>query len=177
MHSIELLPDEVTEKVVRSVWRSVADEGLPSPADHRHPTNRPHLTLATADALPAATRAALAEALATLPLPLHLAGLLRFSGRNNVLAWAVRPDDALLTLHEKVWRILREVPGDGPSHPLLAPGRWVPHVTLGRGRGAVWAGPDDRWLPSGAAASGWWAGARTYDSTSRATAPIGPGAP
>ncbi|MFF2698113.1 2'-5' RNA ligase family protein [Streptomyces cyaneofuscatus] len=175
MHSIELLPDEVTERVVRRVWRSLADEGLPSQAGHRHPTNRPHLTLATADVLPAATRGALAEALDVLPLPLHLTGLLRFSGRNNVLAWAVRPDAVLLALHESVWRILREADGDARSHPLLAPGRWVPHITLGRGRGAVWPGPDGRWLPPGAAAvAGRWAEARTYDSTSRTTDRIGP---
>jgi len=174
VHSIELLPDEVTERVVRGVWQSIADEGLPSQAGHRHPTNRPHLTLATADVLPSATRAALAEALAALPLPLHLTGLLRFSGRSNVLAWAVRPDAALLTLHERVWRILREAPGGGPSHPLLAPGRWVPHISLGRGRDGVWAGPDERWLPPGVTASGWWAEARRYDSTSRTTARLGP---
>ncbi|MFI5723196.1 2'-5' RNA ligase family protein [Streptomyces cyaneofuscatus] len=174
MHSIELLPDEATERVVRRVWRSIADEGLPSQAGHRHPTNRPHLTLATADALPPPTRGALAEALDVL-LPLHLTGLLRFSGRNNVLAWAVRPDPALLALHERVWRILREADGDARSHPLLAPGRWVPHITLGRGRGAIWPGPDGRWLPPGAAAvAGRWAEARTYDSTSRTTDRIGP---
>ncbi|MFH8480894.1 MULTISPECIES: 2'-5' RNA ligase family protein [unclassified Streptomyces] len=174
MHSIELLPDEATERVVRRVWRSIADEGLPSQAGHRHPTNRPHLTLATADALPAATRAALAEALDALPLPLRLDGLLRFSGRSNVLAWAVRPDAALLTLHASVWRVLGESDGHGRSSPLLVPGRWIPHITLGRGRGAVWAGPAERWLPPGAAVSGRWAGARTYDSTSRTTARIGP---
>ncbi|MEU0311574.1 hypothetical protein ABZ259_35545, partial [Streptomyces cyaneofuscatus] len=33
MHSIELLPDEATERVVRRVWRAIADEGLPSQAD------------------------------------------------------------------------------------------------------------------------------------------------
>ncbi|MFZ4272093.1 2'-5' RNA ligase family protein [Streptomyces arboris] len=115
MHSIELLPDEATERVVRRVWRAIADEGLPSQAGHRHPTNRPHLTLATADVLPAATRGALAEALDALPLPLHLTGLLRFSGRSNVLAWAVRPDAALLRLHESVWRILVHPGGRAPG--------------------------------------------------------------
>ncbi|MGW3435911.1 2'-5' RNA ligase family protein [Streptomyces bacillaris] len=186
MHSIELLPDAATERAVRRVWQAVADAGLPSLADHGHPTNRPHLTLATADTLPAATRTVLAQALTALPLPLHLGGLLRFSGRFEVLAWAVRPDDALLALHEEVWRIVRETPEAGPPHPLLAPGRWVPHITLGRGRGAVWPGPDSRWLPPSASASasgsgsgsgtasGWWAAARRYDSKSRTTARIGP---
>ncbi|MCT6778875.1 2'-5' RNA ligase family protein [Streptomyces sp. CS7] len=178
MHSIELLPDGATDRAVRGVWRSLADEGLPSQSAHRHPTNRPHLTLATAETFPAETRTALAESLAALPLT----GLLRFSGRVNVLAWAVRPDAALLELHETVWRILREAPGGGGrSNPLLSPARWVPHITLGRGRGAVWPGPDGRWLPEEATGPGVlpgrWAGARSYDSTSRTTAGIGPGTP
>ncbi|MGW8485560.1 2'-5' RNA ligase family protein [Streptomyces sp. NPDC055886] len=180
MHSIELLPDEATDRAVRGVWQSLADEGLPSQSAHHHPTNRPHLTLATAETLPAEARTALAEALASLPLPLHLTGLLRFSGRVDVLAWAVRPDAALLELHETVWRILWDTPGsDDGSNPLHSPARWIPHITLGRGRGAVWPGPDGRWLPEEATGPGVlpgrWAEARSYDSVSRTTAVIGPG--
>ncbi|MFJ9624425.1 2'-5' RNA ligase family protein [Streptomyces sp. NPDC101181] len=178
MHSIELLPDEATDRAVRGVWRALAAEGLPSQAAHRHSTNRPHLTLATADDLPAATRAALDRALAALPLALRLGGLLRFSGRSNVLAWEVRPDDALLELHRDVWRLLRRTPAVDRANPLLAPGRWVPHLTLGRGRDALWPGPEDRWLPRGAGErgdwSGRWTGARSYDSAARTTARLGP---
>ncbi|MFE2403943.1 2'-5' RNA ligase family protein [Streptomyces rubiginosohelvolus] len=182
MHSIELLPDAATDRAVRGVWRSLADEGLPSQSAHRHPTNRPHLTLATAETIPPEARTALAEALAALPLPLHLTGLLRFSGRVNVLAWAVRPDAALLELHETVWRILRESHGGGDrSNPLLSPARWVPHITLGRGRGAVWPGPDGRGGPPGAPRPGGPPGgggaAPAHDTPSPTPPGIGPGAP
>ncbi|MBM7439669.1 2'-5' RNA ligase family protein [Streptomyces sp. HB132] len=179
MHSVELLPDGTTDRRVREVWRRLADEGLPSQAAHRHPTNRPHLTLATADTLPAEIRARLKGAFADLPTPLRLDGLLRFSGRTQVLAWEVRPDDALLHLHETVWRIVREVPGSGRPNPLLDPVRWVPHITLGRGRDEAWAVPDNRLLPAtseaSAAARGRWTEARYYDSVTRTTGSLGPG--
>ncbi|MFE0774424.1 2'-5' RNA ligase family protein, partial [Streptomyces sp. NPDC058861] len=127
----------MTERAVREAWRRLADAGLPSLAGHRHPTNRPHLTLASADALPAGVRARLLGALAeALPVPLRLDGFVRFSGRVRVLAWAVRPDDALLRLHGAVWRILREAPESGWPNPLLDPARWAPprHPRPGTGR-------------------------------------------
>ncbi|MFE9909905.1 2'-5' RNA ligase family protein [Streptomyces clavifer] len=178
MHSVELLPDRATDRAVRDVWRRLADEGLPSQAAHRHPTNRPHLTLATSDALPAEVRARLGEVFAGLPVPLHLDGLLRFPGRTRVLAWAVRPDDVLLHLHETVWRIVREAPESGLPNPLLDPARWVPHITLGRGRDTVWTTSDDRLLPAtvdaSTAATGRWTEARYYDSVARTTGRLGP---
>ncbi|WP_329035155.1 2'-5' RNA ligase family protein [Streptomyces sp. NBC_00178] len=179
MHSVELLPDESTERAVRDAWEGLARAGLPSLASHRHPTNRPHLTLATADVLPPVACERLEEALAVLPVPLRLDGLLRFTGgRTPVLAWAVAPDDALLRLHTTVWRILREAPGNERSHPLHDPARWVPHVSLGRGRGLPAAAFDAEPFLSAAgtatgALEGHWTGARTYDSESRTTAPLG----
>lgn len=173
MHSVEFLPDEATDRAVRDVWRRLANLGLPSQAAHPHPTNRPHLTVGTADVLPAETRAALKEAVAVLPVPLRLDRLLWFPGRRPVLAWAVRPDDALLGLHEKVWRILRAAPESGPSNPLLAPGGWIPHITLGRGRDAVRPRPaDEQLLGAGAEQGGQpgsWTEARQYDSVTRTT--------
>ncbi|MFE5735169.1 2'-5' RNA ligase family protein [Streptomyces sp. NPDC056528] len=173
MHSVELLPDASTERAVRDAWRRLADAGLPSQDGHRHPTNRPHLTLASADGLPPETRARLLRVLAeALPLPLRLNGLVRFSGRVHVLAWAVRPDDALLRLHGAVWRILREAPESGRPNPLLDPARWVPHITLGRGRDASWDVPADGVLSPSAGApagvrTGAWTSARSYDSVTR----------
>ncbi|MFD6281053.1 2'-5' RNA ligase family protein [Streptomyces sp. NPDC060209] len=179
MHSVELLPDEATDRAVREVWRRLADEGLPSQAAHRHPTNRPHLTLVSADTLPAEIRGRLRQAFAGLPVPLRLDGLVRFSGRMQVLAWAVRPDDVLLHLHETVWRIVREAPQSGRPNSHLAPARWAPHITLGRGRDTAWDVPDNRLLPAtadaSAVATGLWTEARYYDSLTRTTGRLGPG--
>ncbi|MGV9559481.1 2'-5' RNA ligase family protein [Streptomyces sp. NPDC003522] len=178
MYTVELLPDPVTEEAVEGVWRRLLDLGLPSQATHRHPTNRPHLTLATADALTPEVRGRLRRELAVLPFPLHLDGLVRFTGRTRVLAWAVRPDDVLLRLHERVWRTLRDAPRSGRPNPLHDPDRWIPHITLGRGRDSAWRDPQDdpfrgTAAPSGVLA-GRWEAARHYDSLTRTTDRIGP---
>ncbi|KUH40668.1 MULTISPECIES: 2'-5' RNA ligase family protein [Streptomyces] len=180
MHSVELLPDEATERAVRAVWDRLLHAGLPSQAAHRHPTNRPHLTLAAADTLAPATRTRVGELLTALPVPLVLRGSVRFTGRTHVLAWAVRRDDALLRLHEAVWRALRDAPACGRLHPLHDPARWNPHVTLGRGRGAAWPVPDGTLFgaaPGGGppgVLTGRWVDARTYDSVTRTTTRLGP---
>lgn len=168
MHTVELLPDPATERAVRDVWRRLLDLGLPSQATHRHPTNRPHPTLATAGAPTSEVRGRLRRELAFLPLPLHLDGLVRFTGRTRVLAWAVRPDDVLPRLYERVWRTLRDAPESGRLNRLHDPARWIPHITLGRGRDPVWRGPQDGLIQQTAAPSGVlagrWEAARRYDS-------------
>jgi len=177
VRTVELLPDGVTDRTVREAWRHLAEAGLPSQAGHPHPTNRPHLTLAAGEALPDAVRARLAEALGLLPVRIRLEGLVRFPGRRHVLAWAVRPDAVLLRLHEEVWRALAGAPGVGRMNPLHAPGRWVPHITLGRGRRGAWDRPDAELLPAPLRGPLWGrlVGARSYDSATRTTEPLLPG--
>ncbi|MET9561807.1 2'-5' RNA ligase family protein [Streptomyces tauricus] len=176
MQTVELLPDATTERTVREVWRRLSEAGLPSQAAHRHPTNRPHLTLATADTLVPEVRVQLKHVLADLPVPLHLDGTVRFTGRTTVLAWAVRPDAALLHLHEAVWRALRDAPACGRLNPIHAPGRWKPHVTLARGRAVGCPGTEPLSAPPGGPAdvlAGHWVSARTYDSAVRSATPLG----
>lgn len=177
VRTVELLPDDATDRAVREAWRRLAEAGLPSQAGHPHPTNRPHLTLAVGEALPDAVRARLEELLGTaLPVRIRLAGLVRFTGRVRVLAWAVRPDPELLLLHEEVWRTLAEAPGVGRLNPLHAPGRWVPHVTLGRSRRVSWDLPDSELLPvpPHAPLPGLLVAARGYDSVARTVEPLAP---
>ncbi|CAL9338280.1 2'-5' RNA ligase family protein [Streptomyces sp. Tu 3180] len=173
MRTVELLPDAATELRVREVWRRMADAGLPSLAEHRHPTNRPHVTLATCEDIPPSTKAELAAVLGNgLPAPFRLDGLLHFAGRTRVLAWRVVADAELTELHRRVWDVL--APTAGHLNPLHAPERWIPHLTLARSRRtpAQWPAPL---LP--AALRGPWeatfTGARSYDSTTRTVESLG----
>ncbi|MFK4111347.1 2'-5' RNA ligase family protein [Streptomyces sp. NPDC002176] len=163
MRTVELLPDEATEARVRRVWAWLAEAGLPSLAGHRHPTNRPHLTLTTASELPWDARPTLTAALSVLPLPLRLEHTLRFEGRTSVLAWRVAPDAALAALQRRVWELL---PGAG--NPLFEPDDWVPHLTLGRTRSSTDPWPADL-LPTELSEpwEGTFTAARSYDSEAR----------
>ncbi|MBX9363883.1 2'-5' RNA ligase family protein [Streptomyces sp. WAC04114] len=136
MRTVELLLDEAAEQAVREAWRRLADAGLPSQARHRSPTNSPHITLAACPELTAPIRWELAEAAAALPLPVRCTGVVRFERPTSVLAWALDLDSALAALHRRVWEA---VASDSPLetlNPFHEPGRWAPHITLGRTRRA-----------------------------------------
>ncbi|MFD5713481.1 2'-5' RNA ligase family protein [Streptomyces pharetrae] len=136
MRTVELLLDEAAELAVREAWRRLADAGLPSQARHRSPTNSPHLTLAACPELTAPIRWGLAEAAAALPLPVRFTGVVRFERPTSVLAWALDLDSALAGLHRRVWEAVASDSPPGSLNPFHEPGRWVPHVTLGRTRRA-----------------------------------------
>ncbi|MFD7701789.1 2'-5' RNA ligase family protein [Streptomyces caelestis] len=170
---MELLPDTATETHVREMWRMTAAAGLPSLAEHRHPTNRPHMTLATCEDLRPPVRAELATLLdAGLPAPFRLDGLLRFEGRTRVLAWSVAADAEVLELHRRVWEVLASTTGH--LNPLHAPGRWIPHVTLARSRRTSARWPDHL-LPAALREprEAAFTGARSYDSTTRTVDSLG----
>ncbi|MEV5428066.1 2'-5' RNA ligase family protein [Streptomyces sp. NPDC052701] len=174
MRTVELLPDAATELHVRDMWHAIAAAGLPSLAAHRHPTNRPHLTLATCEDLRPSTRAALAAVLDdALPAPSRLDGLLRFPGRTRVLAWRVVAGPELVELHRRVWDVLA-TDAVGPLNPLHAPGRWIPHLTLARSRRTSARWPAHLLPP--ALSHPWEAsftGARSYDSATRTVETLG----
>lgn len=136
MRTVELLLDDVAESAVREAWRRLADAGLPSQALHRSPTNSPHLTLAACPELTAPIRWELAEAAAALPLPVRFTGVVRFEKPTSVLAWALDLDFALAGLHRRVWEAVASDSPPATLNPLHAPGRWSPHITLGRTRRA-----------------------------------------
>jgi len=159
MPTVELLLDGELDERVRQVWGLLADAGLLSPAGHGHPTNRPHLTLAAADALPPDDR--LADALGGLPVALRLDGALSFGGVRGSLVWAVVPTRALLDVQAAVSAVVR------PRSPWQRPDLWTPHVTL-----VLRATPAQRaeavaLLSDLPAAEGALVAARSYDEAAR----------
>jgi hypothetical protein len=154
MHTVELSVDPALDALVRSVWQRLHAAGLPSLATHRHPTNRPHLTLATADRL----TPEVAPALAALPVEAELDGLIFFE---RAVVWRVSLTDALSDLHARVWHAL-EGTERNPQH---APERWEPHVSLAlRAKDQPRYAAELRDLP---VARGSFLRARTYDSETR----------
>ena len=148
MHTVELLPDEALSSGVRDLWDRLLDAGLPSLATHRHPTNRPHLTLLTTPTP--------VVALPPLPLPTPVTlGPVRLLGRALVLA----ADDSVRPLQASVWSAL------GGGWP--APADWVPHVSLALRVPAALRARAGAVLAGAPAMSGSLIAARSYDTETR----------
>ena len=131
------------ETGVRDLWNRLHDAGLPSLATHRHPSNRPHLTVVTAPSIAGL-------ALGALPVAAEL-GPVRRLGRALVLL--VTPTPELRDLHARVWSSL---PGAWPP-----PQEWVPHVSL------ALRFPTEAAVADVPLAHGRWVAARSYDTETR----------
>lgn len=163
MRTVELLCSPELDAGVRAAWSRLAAAGLPSLAGNTHPTNRPHLTLASVEEFPPGAEQRLADlCAAALPLPARL-GRLEVLDGSAPLVWLVRPTPQLVALHGAVWDVLAEATG---PHPWHLPGRWVPHLSLAlRFRGA-----DRRRARAVAGVerpAGEFVAARSYDGDSR----------
>ncbi|MGL5819196.1 MAG: 2'-5' RNA ligase family protein [Phycicoccus sp.] len=126
MHHLDLLPDAGTDAWLREQWSTLAVAGLPSLANHRSASNRPHLTLTMTQEWPGPDAAGAARATAgSLPLTTGLGGLLVLGSEPFVLAHAVVATEPLLALQRAV------ATGCGaPATEHVRPGTWVPHLTL-----------------------------------------------
>jgi 2'-5' RNA ligase len=163
--TVELLGDDVLEHVVRDAWQRLHGAGLDSLARHRHPTNRPHLTLATAKEITPGAAALISGALTALPVDVRLDRLLFFRSRAGILAWAIDGGAALRSLQAEIWSAL-----DGSGrNPLHEPRSWTPHITLARN-----VRPEHEQLAARAVgaptAHGQLSRARSYDTVSRTAA-------
>ncbi|MEU4569231.1 2'-5' RNA ligase family protein [Micromonospora sp. NPDC023956] len=169
MRTVELICSPPLEETVRGAWHRLAEAGLPSLARNTHPTNRPHLTLASVEEFPPGAQARLADLVdAALPLPVRLDRITVLDG-STPLVWLVRPSPALTALHAAVWDVLAGAEGRLPWHE---PGRWIPHLSLAlrfrdadRRRARAVAAVD---RPTGA-----FVAARSYDGTDRTVTPLG----
>ena len=123
--SVELLLDAASEARVVTEWRLLDEAGLRSQAQHRGASNRPHVTLAAVDELPADLDPLITDVCRDrLPMDARVGSLVMFGGRLVTLARLVVPDVALLDLHAAVSAPLDDIGS------LTEVGRWVPHVTL-----------------------------------------------
>ena len=130
VQSVELLLDEALDDWVWCQWRALESAGLPSQVRHGSLTNWPHVTLGVADSIAPELESALSDAVAELPIPIQLGGVIWFPGKRHVIARSVVPSAELIAMHARVHAIL-----DGPAMVgrRMTPGTWTPHVTLARG--------------------------------------------
>ncbi|MDQ2810536.1 MAG: 2'-5' RNA ligase family protein [Actinomycetota bacterium] len=167
MRTVELLGDDGLDRAVRAAWRRLDQAGFSSLAQHRHPTNQPHVTLASAEQFPPGAVAAIADALRVLPILVQLDRLHFFGGRTGMLAWAVDGGSALRELQARVWSALDGM-GRNPQHE---PGAWTPHISLARrllpGQMTLAAQAVGETVAGGALS-----GARSYDSVTRVVIPL-----
>lgn len=132
VHSIELLGDDAGDSVIRRQWTLLADAGLPSARNHASPTNRPHTTLAVANAFDPGVLTSVAPVAMRLPLACRLGAPLVFGGGDRrVLVRLVVPSAELLSIHATVVR-LAAPSASGAVFEHLRPGAWTPHITLAR---------------------------------------------
>jgi hypothetical protein len=154
VHTVELLFDPATEASVRDLWARLHVARLPSLATHRHPTNRPHVTLTTAASLAGLPVLALPASVTLLP------GV-RMLGRALVREIAAAP--ALTETHAAVHRAVG-------GH--RAPGDWIPHVSL------ALRVPEDNQAAALALLAdlpqltGTFSAARSYDTERRTVTPL-----
>ncbi|AWB93769.1 2'-5' RNA ligase family protein [Aeromicrobium chenweiae] len=129
VQSVELVLDAGLERLVREEWDLLLAADLPSQARHPGQSNVPHVTVGLAGAVTPAAEEALRAVPEPVGMVVRLGGWLVFSGRRHVLARAVVPSAALLSLHERVSAAMAGLP-EQPS--TTAPDGWTPHVTLAR---------------------------------------------
>jgi hypothetical protein len=129
-HSIELLLDQRADDAVRHTWQALADAGLPSQLRVNSDTNRPHVTLIAAERISPDVDDRLTKLADLFPLRAVLGAPLVFGVGRMTLARLVVPSAALLAMHDEVYDVCLPSVTNVFAHS--APGRWTPHVTLGR---------------------------------------------
>lgn len=125
--ALELYLDVDATRRLRTLWRALEAEGIPTLASLQNDQHRPHVSLAAARTLsPEAVSAALGDLVVGRGLTLDLEFAGQFVGR--VLWLGVTPTEALLSHHRAVHERLAAGGVEVWEH--YRPGRWVPHCTV-----------------------------------------------
>jgi 2'-5' RNA ligase len=124
--ALELYLDVDTTRRVRTLWRALEADGIPS-LGSLHQKHRPHISLAAAHRI---DPHAVAEALDGFPVGRGLTVGIDFVGQfvGRVLWLGVTVTEELLTHHRAVHERLTAGGVDIWEH--YRPGRWVPHCTI-----------------------------------------------
>ncbi|MBU2663251.1 2'-5' RNA ligase family protein [Actinoplanes bogorensis] len=125
--ALELYLDVDATRRVRTLWRALEAEGIPTLASLLNDKHRPHVSLAAARTL---SPAPIIEALDGLPVGRGLTLDLDFVGQfvGRVLWLGVTPTAELLKHHAEVHARLAAAGVE--TWDLYQPGRWVPHCTV-----------------------------------------------
>ena len=124
--ALELYLDVDATRRVRTLWRALEDEGIPS-LGSLHAKHRPHVSLAAAHRI---DPHAVADALSGVPVGQGLSMRMDFVGQfvGRVLWLGVTVTDELLAHHRMVHERLGERGIEVWEQ--YQPGRWVPHCTV-----------------------------------------------
>jgi hypothetical protein len=125
--ALELYLDVDATRRLRTLWRALEAEGIPTLASLQNDQHRPHVSLAAARTLdPAAVASALSDLTVGTGMTLELDFAGQFVGR--VLWLGVTPTAELLSHHKAVHDRLAAGGVEVWEH--YRPGRWVPHCTV-----------------------------------------------
>jgi len=125
--ALELYLDVEATRRVRTLWKALEDEGIPTLASLLNQKHRPHVSLAVARQL---APDAVASALDGLPVGRGLRLDLDFVGQfvGRILWLGVVPTAELLDHHRVVHERLATAGVE--TWDVYQPGRWVPHCTI-----------------------------------------------
>ncbi|GAB7052595.1 2'-5' RNA ligase family protein [Catenuloplanes indicus] len=125
--AIELYLDVDATRRIRTLWRSLEAEGVPTLAGLLGNRHRPHVSLAAA---PRLDPHAVSSALSGLEVGRGLALSMDFTGQfvGRVLWLGITPTEELLAHHRAVHERLAAAGVEVWEH--YRPGRWVPHCTI-----------------------------------------------
>lgn len=178
VQSVELLLDPDAEQRMRDEWIALADAGLPSLATQHRETNRPHVTLAVADAglgpaVDALNAVFRGWHLAEQGLPVVVGSPVLFGGHRSrwVLARLVVPSRPLITLHSAVHRAIDGATPEAEVVDQTRPDSWTAHLSLARRVPADRLGEALSHIDA-SPIRGRITGARLWDSTPKTVTPL-----